>query len=65
MDEDEIIKEYGIEFAIESIATRISQKMDEYKNKHDEKSKKELTKLIEDREMIYKGNKDVIRKYLK
>ena len=65
MNEDEIIREYGIEFAIETISLQISDKMEEYKNKHDEKSKEELAKLLENREKIYNGNKEIIRKYLK
>jgi len=65
MSEDDIINEYGIDFAIESITCLISQKMDEYKNTRDQKIQEELSNLIEERNKIYNNDEEIIRKYLK
>lgn len=64
MSLDENIKEYGIEIAIEKIAPMIIEKTRKYKETKDEKVKKELLQLLNDREEIYSNNNEVIRKYI-
>jgi len=64
MEPDEIIKEYGIEFAIEKVAKQINKKINEYKDNKDKEVQNELTKLLEDRDKIYSNDIETIRKYL-
>ena len=65
MDDEKLLDEYGMEFAIQNIAQKIAQKMDEYKDKKDKKYKKELAMLLQDRQKIYLEDKETIKKYLK
>lgn len=65
MGEDEILEQFGIEFAIENIASLISKKIDEYKINKNEKTEFELSELLKDKEKIYQNDKDVIKKYLR
>jgi hypothetical protein len=65
MDDEKLLDEYGMEFAIQNIAQKIAQKMDEYKDKKDEESQKELAMLLQDRQKIYLEDKETIKKYLK
>lgn len=65
MNENDIIEEFGIEFAIQNIALIISKKFDEYKNNKSEIVRNELVKLIIDKEKIYANDKNTIRKYIK
>ena len=64
MDNNDIIKEYGIEFAIEKLAPKIAQKIKEYSETKDEKIKEELAILIKDRDNIYSGDRETIKRYL-
>ena len=64
MELEEIIKEFGIEIAIEKITPKIKEKIDEYTKTKDENVKKELAELLEDRDNIYSNNEEVIRKYV-
>lgn len=65
MEQEKLIEEYGLELAIEKVAQMITEKIDMYKETNDEEKMKELTKLILDREKIYKNDKETIKKYLK
>lgn len=65
MEEEQIIEEFGIEFAIETLAPKITQEIEKYKKSKDEKSAKRLAELLEDRRKIYANDKDTIRKYVK
>lgn len=65
MNEEDIINEYGIEFAIETVVQKISQEIDKYKEAKDEQSAKKLAELLEDRRKIYTNDKETIRKYVK
>ena len=42
MDKSEIFKDFEVEASIENLIQKISQKIEEYKSKKDEKTKKEL-----------------------
>ena len=63
--EEKLLNEYGIEFGIEIITKQISKKMDEYRKTKDKKVEKELTMLINDKEKIYNGDMETIKKYVK
>ena len=63
--EEKLLNEYGIEFGIEIITKKISQKMDEYRKTKDQQVEKELAILINDKEKIYKGDIETIKKYVK
>lgn len=65
MKKEEVLKEYGIEFAIETITPLIKQKMEEYKTTRSETAEKELADLLKDRNEIYNNNVEVIKKYVK
>lgn len=65
MKKEDVLKEYGIEFAIETITPLIKQKMEEYKTTRNESAEKELADLLKDRDEIYKNNTDVIKRYVK
>ncbi len=65
MKKEDVLKEYGIEFAIETITPLIKQKMEEYKETRDSKIVRELADLLKDRDEIYNNNTDVIKKYVK
>lgn len=65
MELEELIQEFGIDIAIEKITPIISEKFDEYTKTKDENVKKELAKLLEDRDNIYNNNEEVIKKYVK
>lgn len=63
MKQEELIKEYGIEIAIEKVAIKITEKTKMYKDSKDEKIKEELVKLLQDREKIYDNDIKTIKKY--
>lgn len=65
MKEEELIKEYGIDFAIEEIAQRISEKIRQYKESKNTSVQKELITLLKDREKIYDNDITTIKKYVK
>lgn len=65
MKEEELIKEYGIEFAIEKLAQEISEKIREYKKSKDKNTQKEIIILLHDREKAYNGDMETIKKYVK
>lgn len=65
MELEELIKEFGIDIAIEKITPIISEKIEEYTKTKDENVKKELAELLEDRDNIYNEDEEVIRKYVK
>ncbi len=65
INKEELIEEFSMELAIENLMYELSDKInssDEIKNSN---SKSEIMQLINDREEIYSGNQDVIRKYAK
>ena len=64
MDLEEIVKEHGIELAIEKISPKIAEKIKIYSETKDKNIQKELAQLLEDREKIYSNNKEIIQKYL-
>ena len=61
---DDIINEYGIEFAIQKIAPQITEKLTEYNQKPTKDLKAEIIQLISDRDAIYSNDKEIIRKYI-
>lgn len=63
MDKEEMIKEYGIEIAIEKIAQMITEVTEQYKKTREENLKEQLLNLIKDRDRVYNNDKDIIRKY--
>lgn len=63
--EEELLKEHGIDLAIELITIKISKKMDEYKQNKDKEIEKELATLLNDKEKIYLGDMETIKKYVK
>lgn len=65
MNADDMIKEYGIDFAVETIAKEISKKIDKYKETKDKESEKELARLLYDRKKIYENDLETIKKYVK
>lgn len=65
MKEEELIKEYGMEFAIEKLAQEISEKIREYKKSKDKNTQKEIIILLQDREKVYNGDMETIKKYVK
>ena len=65
MKEEDVLKEYGIEFAIETITPLIKQKMEEGKKTIDYKTIKELAELLKDGDEIYNNNIEIIKKYVK
>ncbi|MBQ3415184.1 MAG: hypothetical protein IJH39_07550 [Clostridia bacterium] len=65
MKKEDVLKEYGIEFAIETITPLIKQKMEEYKETRDSTLEKELANLLKDRDEIYNNNVEIIKKYVR
>lgn len=63
MDKEEMIKEYGIEIAIEKIAQMITEVTEQYKKTREENLKEQLLNLIKDRDKVYNNDTDIIRKY--
>ncbi|HIU51588.1 MAG TPA: hypothetical protein IAB70_03060 [Candidatus Merdicola faecigallinarum] len=61
---DLMLNEVGIEVAQEKIAQEVGKLTIEYEKTHDQKIKKSLEALILDRDEIYKGNEEIIRKYV-
>ena len=64
MDLEEIVKEHGIELAIEKITPKVAQKIKEYRDTKDKEVQKQLIQLLEDREKIYCNDEEIIKKYL-
>lgn len=65
INKEDLIEEFSMELAIENLMYELSDKInlsDEIKNSN---FKSEIMQLINDREEIYNGNQDVIRKYAK
>ena len=63
--EEELLKEHGIDLAIEIVTTKISKKMDQYKQNKDKEIEKELAMLLKDKDKIYLGDMETIKKYVK
>lgn len=63
MDKEEMIKEYGIEIAIEKISQMLVEVTEKYKKTREENLKEQLLNLIKDRDKVYNNDKDIIRKY--
>ena len=64
MDVNDVIKEHGIELAIERITELISKKIDEYQKTREKEVQNELSVLLEDRNKIYNNDRETINKYL-
>ena len=65
INKEELIEEFSMELAIENLMYELSDKInssDEIKNSN---FKSEIMKLINDREEIYNGNQEIIKKYAK
>ena len=63
LNKEELVKEFSMELAIENLMYELSDKInssDEIKNNN---FKSEIMQLINDREEIYNGNKEIIKKY--
>lgn len=63
LNKEELVKEFSMELAIENLMHELSDKInscDEIKNNN---FKSEIMQLINDREEIYNGNKEIIKKY--
>ena len=65
MDNEKLIKEFGIEIAIEKIAQKITELTEQYKENKNKDLKKQILDLMKDRDKIYQNDKDVIMKYCK
>ena len=63
--EEELLKEHGIDLAIEIVTIKISKKMDQYKQNKDKEIEKELATLLNDKDKIYLGDIETIKKYVK
>lgn len=61
---DFILNEVGIEIAQEKIAQEVGKLSIEYEKTHDQSIKKKIEELIKDRDEIYKGNQNIIKKYV-
>lgn len=61
---DFLLNEVGIEVAQEKIAQEVGKLSIEYEKTRDSKLKDKIKELILDRDEIYKGNKEVIKKYV-
>lgn len=61
---DFLLNEVGIEVAQEKIAQEVGKLSIEYEKTRDSKIKDKIKELILDRDEIYKGNKEVIKKYV-
>ena len=59
-----ITNEFGIEFAIQKISPKITEKLIEYNKRPTEELKKEIIQLISDRDAIYSNDKEIIKKYI-
>ena len=62
--QEDIINEFGIEFAIQKIAPKIAEKLNEYQKNPTKELKDELIQLISDRDAIYSNDKEIIKKYI-
>lgn len=63
LNKEDLVKEFSMELAIENLMYELSDKInssDEIKNNN---FKSEIMQLINDREEIYNGNKEIIKKY--
>lgn len=63
ISKEDLIKEFSMELAIENLMYELSEKInacDEIKNSN---YKSEIIQLMNDREEIYSGNKEIIKKY--
>lgn len=58
------LEEYGIDIAQEKIAKEVGKLSIEYENTHEQKIREQIEELIKDRDEIYKGNKEIIKKYV-
>lgn len=65
MDNNELIKEFGIEIAIEKIAQKITELTEQYKVNKNKDLKNQIVDLMKDRDKVYQNDKDVIMKYCK
>lgn len=65
MDNNELVKEFGIEIAIEKIAQKITELTEQYKVNKNKDLKNQIVDLMKDRDKIYQNDKDVIMKYCK
>lgn len=65
LNKEDLIEEFSMELAIENLMYELSDKMNECYDIKNSNCKSEIMQLINDREEIYSGNKDVIRKYAK
>lgn len=61
---EDILNEFGIEFAIQKVSPQIAEKLIEYNKKPTKKLKEEIIQLILDRDDIYSNDKEVIKKYI-
>lgn len=61
---DFLVNEVGIEVAQEKIAQDVGKLSLEYEKTRDPKIKQKIKELILDRDEIYKGNKEIIKKYV-
>ncbi len=61
---DFLLNEVGIEVAQEKIAQDVGKLSLEYEKTRDPKIKQKIKELILDRDEIYKGNKEIIKKYV-
>lgn len=58
------LEEYGIDIAQEKIAKEVGKLSIEYENTYEQKIREQIEELIKDRDEIYKGNKEIIKKYV-
>lgn len=65
MDNNELVKEFGIEIAIEKIAQKITELTEQYKVNKNKDLKNQIVDLMKDRDKVYQNDKNVIMKYCK
>ena len=56
-------KRISLDFAIGTLASKIAKTMKEIRETGSEALEKELNELLIEREELYKGNKEIIKKY--
>ena len=65
LNKEDLIEEFSMELAIENLMYELSDKMNECYDIKNSNCKSEIMQLINDREEIYNGNQEIIKKYAK
>ena len=65
LNKEDLEEEFSMELAIENLMLELSEKMNSCDEIRNCSCKSEIMQLINDREEIYSGNKEIIKKYAK